>query len=146
MKSSNLRDQLKLDEGLRLDAYPDPLTGGDPWTIGYGHTGPEVHKGLRWTIEQAEQALTNDINSHDEELYKMFPWVHSMDDARAAVIRNMAFNMGLKRLSRFRKFLAAAQRGDWLTAKDEMLDSAWAKQVGKRARLLSHQMETGKWI
>lgn len=25
-------------EGLRLEAYPDPATGGEPWTIGYGHT------------------------------------------------------------------------------------------------------------
>ena len=26
-------------EGISLIAYPDPATGGDPWTIGYGHTG-----------------------------------------------------------------------------------------------------------
>jgi len=29
---------IKSHEGLRLEAYPDPGTGGDPWTIGYGHT------------------------------------------------------------------------------------------------------------
>ncbi len=29
-------------EGLRLTAYPDPGTGGAPWTVGWGHTGPEV--------------------------------------------------------------------------------------------------------
>ncbi|MEE4411931.1 lysozyme, partial [Serratia sp. C2(2)] len=29
---------IKRFEGLSLQAYPDPATGGKPWTIGYGHT------------------------------------------------------------------------------------------------------------
>lgn len=48
-------------EGLRLTAYPDPKTGAAPWTIGYGHTGPDVHPGLVWTQKQAEDALQADI-------------------------------------------------------------------------------------
>ena len=47
-------------EGLRLTAYPDPGTGGYPWTIGYGHTGPDVHPGLTITQEQAEELLMQD--------------------------------------------------------------------------------------
>jgi GH24 family phage-related lysozyme (muramidase) len=35
-----LISDLKRDEGLRLTAYGDPLTGGEPWTIGYGHARP----------------------------------------------------------------------------------------------------------
>jgi lysozyme len=45
-------------EALRLTAYKD-IRGR--WTIGYGHTGPEVHEGLVWTETQAENALANDI-------------------------------------------------------------------------------------
>ena len=48
-------------EGVRLTAYPDPATGGDPWTIGYGHTGPEVHSGMTITQEQAENYLMQDV-------------------------------------------------------------------------------------
>ena len=48
-------------EGLRLTAYPDPGTGGDPWTIGYGHTGSDVHPGLTITQEQAEELLMKDV-------------------------------------------------------------------------------------
>jgi len=48
-------------EGVRLAAYPDPATGGDPWTIGYGHTGPEVHSGMTITQEQAENYLMQDV-------------------------------------------------------------------------------------
>ena len=33
----------------KFDAYPDPGTGGDPWTIGWGSTGPDIRKGVVWT-------------------------------------------------------------------------------------------------
>ncbi len=43
-------------EGKRNEAYLD--TAEPPvWTIGYGHTGPEVHEGLVWTDEQVEEAF-----------------------------------------------------------------------------------------
>jgi len=48
-------------EGLRLTAYPDPATHGDPWTIGYGHTGAEIHQGMTITQEQAEEFLMQDV-------------------------------------------------------------------------------------
>jgi lysozyme len=47
-------------EGLRLHAYPDPGTGGKPWTIGIGHTGPEVHPGLVITQHKAYELLRRD--------------------------------------------------------------------------------------
>ncbi len=45
-------------EGLRKESYRD---SGGVWTIGYGHTGAEVHVGLVWTPEQAEEALRRDV-------------------------------------------------------------------------------------
>jgi lysozyme len=44
-------------EGDRHEAYQDQ---GGVWTIGYGHTGPDVHAGLVWTEAQAQAALTQD--------------------------------------------------------------------------------------
>jgi GH24 family phage-related lysozyme (muramidase) len=44
---------LKTWEGCRLRSYPDPASGGAPWTIGYGHTGAEVMRGLTITQEQS---------------------------------------------------------------------------------------------
>ena len=52
---------VKRFEGCRLDAYPDPATGGDPWTIGWGHTGPEVHKGLTISQDIADAYLLKDL-------------------------------------------------------------------------------------
>ena len=51
---------LKRWEGCRLAAYPDPGSGGEPWTIGYGHTGPEVVPGLVISQQQAEAWLQSD--------------------------------------------------------------------------------------
>lgn len=54
------RDIIKRWEGLRLKAYPDPGTGGYPWTIGYGHTR-NVRPGDTCTVEQAEHWLDDDM-------------------------------------------------------------------------------------
>ncbi len=51
----------KYFESCKLEAYPDPGSkDGHPWTIGWGHTGKEVVKGLVWTQEQADAALVKD--------------------------------------------------------------------------------------
>jgi GH24 family phage-related lysozyme (muramidase) len=47
-------------EGCELSAYPDPASGGAPWTIGYGHTGPDVVRGLTISQAQAEACLKQD--------------------------------------------------------------------------------------
>jgi GH24 family phage-related lysozyme (muramidase) len=67
MKTSSAgHDLIKEFEGLELTAYPDPGTGGDPWTIGYGHTGPEVKPGLVISIEQAGALLKKDLARFEE--------------------------------------------------------------------------------
>ena len=52
---------IKEFEGLELEAYPDPGTGGDPWTIGHGHTGPDISPGVTISAEQAEALLKEDL-------------------------------------------------------------------------------------
>jgi lysozyme len=47
-------------EGCKLTAYADQ---GGVWTIGYGHTGPEVHSGLTMTQDQVESCLEKDLSS-----------------------------------------------------------------------------------
>ncbi len=144
-----LISDLKRDEGLRLEAYPDPLSGGDPWTIGYGHTGSEVRQGLVWTEAQCEAALIADIVKHNAELAAALPWVEGLDPARRRVLQNMAFNLGVGRpggskgLLGFKNTLGMVARGEYARAADGMLRSLWAKQVGKRAVRLSNTMRTG---
>ena len=50
-------DLLGKREGKRSKAYRDSK---GIWTIGIGHTGPEVHEGLYWTDEQIMDAFRKD--------------------------------------------------------------------------------------
>lgn len=50
-------------DGL-VEAYPDPGTGGHPWTIGWGATGPDIGPGTVWTMAQCDERLCADIDRH----------------------------------------------------------------------------------
>jgi lysozyme len=143
MTTKWLKDDLKGDEGLALTAYPDPISKGEPWTIGYGHTY-RVKKGDKCTIPEADAFLDKDIAHAIEMLDEKFAWWRKMDDLRQDVLANMMFNMGTSRLSGFVNTLAAMKRGDYAEAADRMLESLWAKQVKGRARRLAQQMRTGR--
>jgi lysozyme len=145
---ANLVEQLKRDEGLRLKAYLDTV---EVLTIGYGHNCisspvPGIAKpGDAITMQQAEDLLRSDTDIAIRAAVAAFPWVQELSDSRQAVVYNMAFNLGIPRLKGFKRFLQAAKSGDYVTAAREMLDSAWSRQVGKRATRLARQMETGQW-
>lgn len=44
-----------------VEAYPDPGTGGDPWTIGWGATGEGIGPGTVWTQDQCDLRLEHDL-------------------------------------------------------------------------------------
>ena len=52
----------------------------------------------------------------------------------------MMFNMGRPRLTKFRMMKDAVDNGDWSEAADQMVDSRWYAQVGKRAERLVDRM------
>ena len=142
-----LVEQLKIDEGLRLSAYLDTV---GVWTIGYGHTGPEVKPGLVWTEAQAEAALIEDILDHNAQLAEALPWVGGLDPVRRRVLQNMAFNLGIGSASKgtgllgFKNTLEFVRTGQYDKAADGMLASKWAKQVKGRAVRLASEMRNGK--
>ena len=139
----HLADDLKADEGLRLKAYPDPLTGAAPWTIGYGHTGLDVHPALAWTPVQAEAALHADIARVCAGLDEKLAWWRRLNDPRQDVLVNAAFNMGVAGLLGFRNTLAAIRLGAFDDAARGLRTSRWAGQVGARAERLARQMQSG---
>jgi GH24 family phage-related lysozyme (muramidase) len=47
-------------DGL-VEAYPDPGTGGKPWTIGWGATGKGIGPGTVWTQKECDARLTRDL-------------------------------------------------------------------------------------
>ena len=50
-------------DGL-YESYPDPATGGAPWTIGWGATGPDIGPGTLWTKEACDARLEADVARH----------------------------------------------------------------------------------
>ncbi len=144
MTTEYLIPDLKSDEGCRLEAYPDPLSGADPWTIGYGCTGPDIKQGTVWTQAQAEDALRVEVAKVEGQLDEDFPWWRQMDGLRQDVLANMTFNMGIGGVSGFHHTLGCMEAGDYEGAAEGMLDSLWAKQVPNRANRLAEQMRTGE--
>lgn len=128
---------LKHDEGCRLVAYRDSL---GIWTIGYGHTGTDVEPGLVWMPQRAERQLIDDAQLRCDMLEQSAPWVNTLSAPRLRVLQNMAFNLGVNGLLRFRQTMAYVREGMAISASVEMLNSLWAKEVGERADRLSAQM------
>lgn len=83
---------IKRNEGCVLHAYPDPATGGDPWTIGYGHTGPDVYPGLTITQEQAEVLLRADLVKFEQHVASRLRVPATPNQFGAMV--SLAYNIG----------------------------------------------------
>ena len=136
-----LEKDLRKDEGLRLKAYKDTV---GVWTCGYGATGSDVKEGVVWTQEQADLRLLEDMKRAIKDARSFFEGFNQLDPVRKTVIVNMAFNLGLTRLSGFKNFKAALVAKDYNTAALEMRSSKWATQVKQRATRLAKRMSTGK--
>jgi len=101
---------LKTWEGCSLSAYPDPASGGTPWTIGYGHTGAEVLPGLTITQEQAEAWLEQDVAEAASAVDRLLRGIALTLRQRDALI-SFCFNVGAGALERstLRKRLLAGE-------------------------------------
>lgn len=83
---------IKEFEILEPVAYPDPGTGGDPWTIGYGHTGPDVYPGLRISSLRAEELLAKDLRRFEEAVDNLIDVELNQNEFDALV--SFTFNVG----------------------------------------------------
>jgi lysozyme len=110
-------------EGLRLKAYPDPATGKEPYTIGYGHTGPEVHLGMEITQEQAEKYLQQDVLIASNFVNNLKLPNLTQEEFDALV--DFAFNCGCGNLNKS-TLLVKLKAGDINGAALEFLKWDWA--------------------
>ena len=95
------------------------------------------------TREEAYYLCRNDIRNVEKELLERKPIVNQLDQVRQMVCVDMGFNMGVPRLMKFVKMWGAIEVGDFYEASNQMLDSRWAKQVGKRSEHLAQMMRAG---
>jgi len=132
---------LRLHEGVKSHAYK---CTANKITVGVGRNiDPEGGLGL--SDDEIDYLLTNDVNRVIKELGKAFPWFSSLDEARRDAMIDICFNLGMPRLKGFAKALSAMASEDYETAAYEFSDSAWYKQVGKRAQTIVDMIRFGKY-
>jgi GH24 family phage-related lysozyme (muramidase) len=89
---------IKEFEGCHLSAYPDPLSGGDPWTIGYGTTrysnGTPVKRGEMINVIEADMLLRLEIDRITDKLRTTVPHWKVMDDNQRSALVSFAYNLG----------------------------------------------------
>jgi GH24 family phage-related lysozyme (muramidase) len=89
---------IKEFEGCHLSAYPDPLSGGDPWTIGYGTTrysnGTSVQRGDKINVIEADMLLRLEVDRIADKLRSTIPHWNVMDDNQRSALVSFAYNLG----------------------------------------------------
>tara|TARA_R100000900_G_scaffold144733_1_gene129247 strand:- start:379 stop:864 length:486 start_codon:yes stop_codon:yes gene_type:complete len=156
-RKEHLLKELVKHEGLRLQVYQDTL-GID--TIGIGRNLedrgiskeeldeldiPTIDHVYKYGITEADAMVLaeNDVQIVEEELLRAHPCVEDLDAVRQLVLVDMAFNMGVPRLCKFKKMWNAVHENKFDVASKEMLDSRWANQVKSRSVKLANAMHNG---
>lgn len=107
-------DLIKSFEGCKLTAYRD-IAG--VLTIGYGHTGKDVHEGLVWTQAQADEALTNDL-LHANTLLALYS--PGLTDGPLDALTDFVFNIGIGHY-RTSTLCQLVNAKNWAAVKTELL-------------------------
>ncbi|EKW0743268.1 lysozyme [Citrobacter freundii] len=127
-------------EGCSLTAYPDPGTGGAPWTIGYGWTHPvdgkPIKPGMTIKQETADRLLKTGLVSYENDVLKMAKVKLTQGQFDALV--SFAYNVGSRALSTS-TLLRKLNDGDVMGAADEFL--RWNKAGGKVLNGLTRRRE-----
>lgn len=122
---------IKQFEGCELTAYPDPGTGGKPFTIGWGSTtdgqGNAIAPGTKWTQPQADQRLASHVAEFARGVDKLLAGKPATAPQKGALV-SLAYNIGLSNLGSstlLKKHLAA----DYDGAAGQF--ALWNKAAGK---------------
>ena len=147
MNIDELKKEIEADEGVKYEIYLDHL--GYP-TVGCGHLiqpddeeyGKEV--GTPITEARCSTLFASDIDGVLAVCGRLYATFSDLPEEAQKIIANMMFNMGLTRLSKFKKMKAAIEKGDFKEAANQMHDSKWRTQVPNRAERLINRMRNIK--
>lgn len=93
---------IKAHEGLRLKAYPDPGTGGEPFTVGYGTTSAagvgKITRGMTITKVQAESMLVRSLEAYEKGVLAALTRTPTQNQFDAMV--SLAYNIGVPRFQK----------------------------------------------
>lgn len=125
---------IKQFEGCHLKAYPDPGSGGDPWTIGWGATGPGIGPVTVWTKATADARLAQDVARFADGVRGMVKVPVNANQLGALI--SFAYNVGLGNL-KTSTLLRKLNAGDYEGAKGQF--SRWNRAAGKVMRGLTRR-------
>ena len=124
------KPMIKVHEGLRLDKYMD--SRGFP-TIGYGHLiEPGESMPNRISQQKADELFDEDYTHHKAAAMRI-PGYDKANAMQKAALIDLTFNMGPAWADGFPAFKKAFAAGNYEQAGNELIDSAWYGQVGRRA-------------
>ena len=144
MNIEQLRKELEVDEGVKYEIYNDHL--GYP-TFGIGHlvrdNDPESGEpvGTPVTEDRVIEAFNQDVETVLSDCNILYDDFGDLPEEAQLIIANMMFNLGRPRLTKFKGMKAGVDARDWKKAADEMIDSAWYRQVPNRAGRLVTRMK-----
>mgnify|MGYP001286753789 FL=1 len=144
MNIEQLRKELEVDEGVKYEIYNDHL--GYP-TFGIGHlvrdTDPEAGAAIGTPVSEDRviEAFNQDVETVLNDCTILYRDFNDLPEEAQLIIANMMFNLGRPRLSKFKGMKAGVDARDWKKAADEMIDSAWYRQVPNRAGRLVTRMK-----
>lgn len=125
--STNGVQVLHYFEQCRLEAYPDPATGGAPWTVGWGDTGPDVKPGTCISQDEADARFARRL-VREFEPGVMEALTRTPSQAQFDGMVSLAYNIGVGNFTKstlVRKFNA----GDDAGAAEQFL--VWNRAAGK---------------
>ena len=114
-----------------VQAYPDPGTGGKPWTIGVGSTtdenGKPIAPGTVWTIERARNRFKAHLSEFGEGVDKLLAGKPATAAQKAAIV-SWAYNVGLGAVAKS-TLLKKHRAGDYAGAAKEF--ARWNRAAGR---------------
>lgn len=121
---------IKLSEGFVGKAYPDPGTGGEPWTIGFGHTAlagpPSVKRGDSMTKARAEAVLAVDVGKFAQGVARYIK--KPINDNQFSALVSFAYNVGLGNFAKS-SVLTAVNGGAFSQVPSRL--QLWVKAAGR---------------
>lgn len=129
-------DLIRQFEGCKLKAYPDPATGSEPITIGFGHTELGLKLGTVWTQEQADKALAEDLAVFERFLNDKITNVVNSNQFSACV--SLCYNIGCHNFLNS-TLLKLINQGKLKQASEQFV--RWNKAAGKVMKGLTTRRE-----
>jgi lysozyme len=143
MNINTLREEIAVDEGIKLTLYNDHL---GLKTCGIGHLCREEDEEFEFPIgtpiteERCNELFAQDIQITINDCKKVYDDWFKLPEEVQLICANMMFNLGYPRYSKFKKKIQAVKDGDWVEASKQMTDSRWYTQVPNRAKRLVDRM------